>query len=81
MTEIRKEPGKPDRYEIRVQGQLDDRWSARFPELTLTRQAGGTTMLSGRDLDQAALHALLRRIRDLGLPLVSVDIAAEGSSE
>lgn len=81
MPEIRKEPDKPDRYEIRVQGQLDDRWSVRFPELTLTRQAEGTTVLSGRKLDQAALHALLRRIRDLGLPLVSVEIVEEDHSE
>jgi len=81
MTEMRKEPGRPERYEIRVRGHLDDRWSGRFPELTLTRQADGTTVLRGRKLDQAALHAVLRRIRDLGLPLVSVAIAEEGSSE
>jgi len=62
----------PDRYEIRVQGHLADRWVAWFDGMTLTRQADGTTVLDGPVADQSALHGLLRKISDLGLPLVSV---------
>lgn len=62
----------PTRYEIRVRGHLEDRWAASFDGLNVTRRADGTTVLSGEAADQAALHAWLRRIRDLGLPLLSV---------
>ena len=60
------------RYEIRVQGHLDSRWAEWVDGLTLTRERDGTTTLRGPPLDQAALHGLLTRIRDLGLPLVSM---------
>jgi len=60
------------RYEIRLQGHLDDRWTAWFDGLTLTHQSDGTTLIRGQVADQAALHGLLQRVRDLGLPLVSV---------
>ena len=60
------------RYEIRLQGHLDDRWAARFDGLSLTHERDGTTILSGPVVDQAALHGLLSKVRDLGLPLVSV---------
>jgi hypothetical protein len=63
---------EPDRYEIRVKGHLADRWAAWFDGMTLTRQADGTTLLHGPVADQSALHGLLRRISDLGLPLLSV---------
>ena len=59
-------------YEIRVDGHLDDRWVAWFDGLTLTHEGDGTTTLRGPVVDQTALHGLLQRIRDLGLPLVSV---------
>jgi hypothetical protein len=59
-------------YEIRLQGNLDQRWSAWFDGLTLTAGADGTTTLRGPVVDQAALHGLLQRLRDLGLPLLSV---------
>ena len=62
----------PERYAIRLKGHLDDRWAAWFDGLTLTRDADGTTLLAGPVVDQAALHGLLRRVRDLGLPLLSV---------
>src|SRR3712207_670751 len=58
-------------YEIRVAGHLGQRWAAWFDELTLTHE-DGTTVLHGPVVDQAALHGLLQKIRDLGLPLVSV---------
>jgi hypothetical protein len=59
-------------YEIRLQGRLDPRWSAWFDGLTLAAGADGTTTIRGRVVDQAALHGLLQRLRDLGLPLISV---------
>jgi hypothetical protein len=60
------------RYEIRIKGHLDDRWAERFEGLSFTRESDGTTTLSGPVIDQAALHGLLRKVRDLGLPLISV---------
>ena len=63
---------EPGRYEIRVKGHLADRWAAWFDGMTLTRQADGTTVLDGPVADQSALHGLLRKVSDLGLPLVSV---------
>lgn len=61
-----------DWYEIRIQGRLDDRWSAWLDDLDLLHADGGTTVLRGRVADQAALHGLLHKLRDLGLPLLSV---------
>ena len=61
----------PTIYEIRLTGHLDARWAARFDGLAMRHEADGTTVLSGA-LDQAALHGLLQRVRDLGLPLISV---------
>ena len=58
-------------YEIRVKGHLDSRWAAWFDGLELTRD-GGATVVRGRVADQAALHGLLHRMRDIGLPLISV---------
>ena len=62
----------PGLYEIRIKGHLADRWAAWFEDLTLTREESGTTLLSGPVVDQAALHGLLKKVRDLGLPLLSV---------
>jgi hypothetical protein len=59
-------------YEIRLKGRLDDRWAAWFEGLSLTHEAAGTTLISGPVADQAALHGLLTKVRDLGLPLISV---------
>jgi len=63
---------KVDVYEIRLKGHLDNRWAGRFDGLTITLADNGETLLTGPVVDQAALHGLLRTIRDLGLPLVSV---------
>jgi hypothetical protein len=60
-------------YQIRVQGHLGDRWSDWFEGLTLTAAEGGEMVLSGPIRDQAALYGVLARVRDLGLPLVSVN--------
>ena len=68
VTENQYEPGL---YEIRIKGHLDNRRAAWFEGLTITREDNGTTLLTGR-FDQAALHGLLRKVRDLGMPLISV---------
>jgi hypothetical protein len=62
----------PDRYEIRLKGHLERRWAAWFDGLTLTHDGDGTTLIHGPVVDQAALYGLLTRVRDLGLPLISV---------
>ena len=65
------QPG-PGWYEIRLQGHLEPRWAAWFDGMTLTAGSDGTTLLQGPVVDQAALHGLLHRLRDLGLPLLSI---------
>ncbi|QWZ07291.1 hypothetical protein KRR39_17740 [Nocardioides panacis] len=72
MSETQGRPDEAGQYEIRLQGHLDPRWSAWFDGLTLTRENDGTTTLRGEVVDQAALHGLLQKVRDVGLPLVSV---------
>lgn len=67
-----EEHGEPGVYQIRLKGHLDDRWADWFDGLTLTRVDNGETLLTGPVVDQAALHGLLRKVRDLGLPLLSV---------
>ena len=68
-------------YEIRIKGHLDDRWAAWFGGLTMTLEDNGDTLLTGSVVDQAALHGLLRKVRDLGMPLISVNRAGTGQSE
>jgi hypothetical protein len=60
------------RYEIRVKGHLESRWAAWFDGMTLTNESDGTTSIHGPVIDQAALHGVLHRLRDTGLPLISV---------
>jgi hypothetical protein len=62
----------PDYYEIKIKGHLDPRWSDWFAGLQLTHLEGNETLLAGQLPDQAALHGMLERIRDLNLTLVSV---------
>jgi hypothetical protein len=59
-------------YEIRTQGRVGDRWSEWFEGMALVHEDDGTTLILCPDLDQAALHGLLAKVRDLGLPLISV---------
>jgi hypothetical protein len=59
-------------YVITVRGHLDDHWSAWFEGMTITNAANGDALLAGPVMDQAALHGLLIKIRDLGLPLIAV---------
>ncbi|HET7079397.1 MAG TPA: hypothetical protein VFM49_18345 [Chloroflexia bacterium] len=65
----RDEPGL---YEIRLKGHLEYRWAAWLEGLTITLEDTGDTLLTGQVVDQAALHGVLRRVRDLGMPLISV---------
>ncbi len=62
----------PGRYEIRLRGRLDAHWEAWFDGLAVSHENDGITVISGRITDQAALHGVLQRVRDLGLPLDSV---------
>ena len=66
------EPPSPAHYELRIQGHLDTRWAAWFDGLSLTHESDGTTVIRGPVVDQAALHGLLTKVRDLGLPLIAV---------
>jgi hypothetical protein len=75
MSEKHASPGKSHeagRYEIRLKGHLDTRWAAWFDGLAFTHRSDGTTLIHGPVVDQAALHGLLQKVRDVGLPLVSV---------
>jgi hypothetical protein len=69
------------RYEIRLQGHLDEQWAAWFGGLTLTLEANGDTLLTGPVVDQAALHGVLRKVRDLGLPLLAVRRIEPGQTD
>lgn len=68
----RAAPDEPLVYEIRLKGHLGEGWIDWFDGLTITLEDTGETLLTGPVVDQAALHGLLKKVRDLGLPLVSV---------
>jgi hypothetical protein len=72
---------EPQTYEIRIQGHLTDRWAHWFPGLTITLEDGGDTLLIAPAIDQAALHGLLRKVRDLGMPLISVNRVESGQDQ
>ena len=68
---------RPAQYEIRLNGHIDAQWADWFEGLTSTPLTDGTTILSGPIADQAALHGLLRKVRDLGVTLVSVNVKVD----
>ena len=68
-SDARRELGQ---YEIRLKGHLEARWAAWFGGVILTQESDGTTVIRGPVIDQAALHGLLSKVRDLGLPLIAV---------
>ena len=70
--------GQQTFYEIRVGGHLEDRWSEWFEGLRLTHETNGETVLSGPIVDEAALHGVLAKVRDLGLPLLAVNRVEPG---
>lgn len=72
---------EPELYEIRLKGHLDDRWADWFESLTITLEDNGDTLLTGPVVDQAALHSLLRKVRDLGIPLLSVMRVEPGQAD
>ena len=71
----------PEYYEIKIKGHLDEHWSDSFADLKLTHLEGDGTLLSGTLPDQAALHGLLERIRDLNLTLISVTSSSLSAQE
>jgi hypothetical protein len=71
---------QPMIYQIRIKGHLDSQWSDWFGGLTITLEEDGNTLLSGPVADQAALYGLLKKVRNLGLPLVSVSPVEPGPS-
>jgi hypothetical protein len=74
-------PDQASVYQIRIGGHLDLRWGAWFDHLAVTPEADGTTLLTGPVIDQAALHGLLRKVRDLGLPLLSITRVEPGHDD
>jgi hypothetical protein len=73
-NELEPDPtlSQPEIYQIRLKGHMGSQWTAWFEGLTITLEEDGDTLLTGPVVDQAALHGLLKKVRDLGLPLVSV---------
>ena len=73
--------GGPMIYQIRIKGHLGSQWTGWFEGLTITREEGGSTLLTGPVVDQAALHGLLKKVRDLGMPLISVNRVKSGQAD
>ncbi len=76
-TQDRYEPGS---FEIRIKGHLDGKWADWFEGLTIILEANGNTLITGPVIDQAALYGVLKKVRDLGMPLVSVTPVDSGHS-
>jgi len=77
----KNEPNQPIVYQIRLKGHLDDQWTDWFGGLAITLEENGDTLLTGPVVDQAALFGLLKKVRDLGLPLVSIDCVEPGRED
>ncbi len=76
-----EQSGEPIVYQIRLQGHLNRKWLNWFEGLTITLEENGNTLLAGPVVDQAALHGLLKKVRDLGMPLLSVNSIEPGSAD
>ena len=74
------DPHQPIVYQIRLKGHLDSQWTDWFDGMTVTLEDSGDTLLTGPVVDQAALHGLLKKVRDLGMPLVSVGLLEHGQA-
>ncbi len=77
----RTQPNEPMVYQIKIKGHLDSQWTDWFEGMTITLEESGNTLLTGKVIDQAALHGLLKKIRDLGLTLLSVNSIEPGTKE
>jgi hypothetical protein len=75
------DPGQSPVYQIRIKGHLGREWADWFEGLTLTALDNGETLLTGAVVDQAALHGVLRKVRDVGLPLLSVVCVKPGQAD
>ncbi len=81
-NELEQKPSsQPVVYQIRLKGHLGHEWTDWFEGLTITLEDNGNTLLTGPVIDQAALHGLLKKVRDLGLPLVSVSPLEHGQAD
>ncbi len=74
-------PGQPIVYQIRIKGHLGRQWTNWFEGLTITALDNGETLLTGSVVDQAALHGLLKKVRDLAMPLLSVNRVQSGQAD
>ena len=77
----RAEPGRPMAFQIRIKGHLGDDWTDWFGGMTITLEENGDTLLTGPVPDQAALFGLLRRVRDLGMQLISINRVDTGKQD
>jgi len=75
------DPGQPVVYQVRLKGHLGREWTDWFEGLTIQLQANGETLFTGLVVDQAALYGLLKKVRDVGMPLVSVMCVPPGQAE
>lgn len=80
MANIPNAGNQPMLYQIRLKGHLGREWTDWFEVMTITPEDNGETLLTGLVLDQAALHGLLKKVRDLGMPLVSVNRVEPGQA-
>ena len=84
MSEIYGTPeahDEPRLYQVRLKGHLAERWANWFEGMTITLEEDGDTVLTGAVVDQSALHGLLKKVRDLGMPLVSVNFVNPGRAK
>ena len=79
--ESKQTPSQPVIYQIRIKGHLGSQWTDWFGGLTIALEDDGDTLLTGPVIDQAALHGLLKKVRDLGMPLVSVSPVEPSSAD